>query len=495
MTMNDFRKSGILMHISSLPNPYGIGSVGKCAFDFVDFLEAAGQSYWQLLPLSPTGYGDSPYQAFSTYAGNHYLIDIDMLIAEGLLRIDEAVAPYWGGDAGRVDYGALYDNRCKLLRLAFERFVPGEDYADFMKANAHWLPDYGLFMALKEKFGGKPWQCWPRELVHREQDAMEACRSELSREIDFHCFLQFKFFSQWKALRAYAAQKGIKIIGDVPIYVPLDSADVWANTGLFLLDEDCRPQLVAGCPPDSFSADGQLWGNPLYDWQKMKNTGYAWWISRLAAAEAMYDVVRFDHFRGFESYWAVPAGDKNAIGGSWQPGPGMDFISAVQQALPGLDFIAEDLGYLTPEVRALQEQSGYPGMKVMLFAFDSREDGNYLPHGYPVNSVCYSGTHDNLTVRQWFGEALPQDVETAKAYLGLNEEEGYVWGFIRACMGSVSKLCIIQMQDYLELGGEARMNYPGTLSSNNWTWRAKKGFASSKLAARIRRMTEIYERV
>ena len=483
------------MHISSLPNPYGIGSVGKCAFDFVDFLHSAGQSYWQLLPLSPTGYGDSPYQAFSTFAGNHYFIDIDLLIGEGLLRLDEAFAPHWGSDPCRVDYGSLYENRAKLLHLAFERFEPSEDYYAFVGENAHWLEDYSLFMALKERYNGLCWQQWPEGLMRRDGAALEKARGELKSETDFHKFLQYKFFRQWEALRAYAGEKGIRIIGDVPIYVPLDSADVWANTGLFLLDENCRTRLVAGCPPDSFSADGQLWGNPLYDWQRMKESGYAWWIKRLSAAAGMYDVVRFDHFRGFESYWAVPSGDKNAIGGSWQPGPGMDFISAVQRALPELDFIAEDLGYLTDEVRALQEQSGYPGMKVMLFAFDSREDGNYLPHSYPVNSVCYSGTHDNLTAGQWFDEALPEDVKKAKAYLGLNQEEGFVWGFIRACMSSVSKLCVIQMQDYLELGGFARMNFPGTLSNKNWTWRAERGFASEALAKRIRSVTEMYERI
>ena len=281
----------------------------------------------------------------------------------------------------------------------------------------------------------------------------------------------------------------------MPIYVPLDSADVWANPGLFQLDENCRPKMVAGCPPDSFSADGQLWGNPLYDWAKMKQTGYAWWIRRLAAAAKMYDVVRLDHFRGFESYWAIPAGDKTAAGGHWQPGPAMDFIRAIQKALPELDFIAEDLGYVTPEVRALQEGSGYPGMKVMQFAFDSREAGNYLPYTYPVNSVCYSGTHDNLTMAQWFQEAAPVDISMAKAYLGLNDEEGFVKGMIRGCMGSASKLCIVQMQDYLELGGVARMNFPGTLSNNNWTWRAAPGVITDALADRLLELTRRFGRI
>ena len=489
------RKSGILMHISSLPNPYGIGSVGKCAYDFVDFLVEAGQAYWQILPLSPTGYGDSPYQSCSTFAGNHYLIDLDMLIAQGLLTWEEAEAVTWSTDETRVDYGCLYNHRTGLLKLAFARFTPDEAFDKFVSDNAGWLEDYALFMTLKADFGGRDWQSWPEELKLRRPEALARCREERKEEISFQYFLQYVFFCQWEALRAYANGKGIRIIGDVPIYVPLDSADVWASPGLFQLDEDCRPRMVAGCPPDSFTADGQLWGNPLYDWDKHKATGYAWWIRRLSAAARMYDVVRLDHFRGFESYWAVPAGDTTAAGGSWKIGPGMDFIRAVQQALPTLDFIAEDLGYVTPEVRKLQEDSGYPGMKVMQFAFDSRETADYLPHTYPVNSVCSSGTHDNFPLAQWLEEAAPEDVAMAKAYLGLNEQEGIIRGIIRGCMGSVSKLCVIQMQDYLELGAFSRMNFPGTLSSNNWTWRAEKGFLTKELTQRIYETTKRYGRL
>ena len=489
------RKSGILMHITSLPNPYGVGSVGKCAYDFVDFLCEAGQSYWQILPLCPTGYGDSPYQSFSTFAGNHYLIDLDLLIEAGLLEQEEVDAVCWSQDEGRVDYGCLYDNRCKLLYRAYERFEPDESFEEYVRDNEDWLEDYALFMALKEKFHGTPWQEWSISLVKRIPEMLDGYRKELEGVIGFHCFLQYVFFCQWNELRSYAHEKGIRIIGDVPIYVPLDSADVWASPQLFQLDSSGRPKKVAGCPPDSFTADGQLWGNPLYDWDKMKETGYAWWIRRLAAAAKMYDVVRLDHFRGFESYWAVPAGDKTAAGGAWQKGPGLDFVYAIQAALPELDFIAEDLGFVTPEVRALLEGSGYPGMKVMQFAFDSREESEYLPHTYPVNSVCYSGTHDNLTMVQWFEEADPADVEMAKDYLGLNEDEGYIWGVIRGCMGSVSKLCVIQMQDYLELGAFARMNYPGTLSSNNWTWRAEQGCITEELTQRIYAVTKRYGRL
>ena len=489
------RKSGILMHISSLPTPYGIGSMGKCAYEFVDFLCEAGQSYWQILPLSPTGYGDSPYQSFSTFAGNHYLIDLDMLIAEGLLTQEEVDAISWSQDESRVDFGCLYNNRLDLLHLAFERFTPDDAFNAYILENENWLQDYATFMTLKEKHHGKDWHAWSLSFMMRIPDILENYRSEVADTIRFHYFLQYKFFQQWKALRTYANQRGIRIIGDVPIYVPLDSADVWSNRDLFQLDGNGNPKAVAGCPPDSFTADGQLWGNPLYDWEKMKKNRYAWWIRRLKAAAQMYDVVRLDHFRGFESYWAVPAGDKTAAGGSWQPGPGIDFIHAIQKALPDLDFIAEDLGYMTPEVRALQEESGYPGMKVMQFAFDSRESYNYLPYTYPVNSVCYSGTHDNLTLVQWFDEASAEDVNWAKAYLGLHPEEGLVQGMIRGCMASVSKLCMIQMQDYLELDGSARMNFPGTLSGNNWTWRARKGFLTKSLTERIFTITKRYGRL
>ena len=489
------RESGILMHITSLPGPYGIGTMGKSAYQFVDFLKQAGQRYWQLLPLSPTGYGDSPYQAFSTCAGNHYLIDLDTLMQEGLLKQEELNSVCWGSNPGRVDFGLMYRERLRILRLARDRFRPDDNYEAFLRENAYWLEDYCLFIAVKEHLGGAVWTEWPQELKFRQSQALEAMRDQLADTISLHRFIQYQFDRQWKALRSYANNLGIRIIGDVPIYVPLDSVDVWAEPELFRLDKERRPVKVAGCPPDCFNADGQLWGNPLYDWQKMADNGYAWWSRRLNAAAKMYDVIRFDHFRGFESYWAVPAGEPTAQSGQWEKGPGMDFIRAIQQALPGLDFIAEDLGFVTPEVRQLQLDSGYPGMKVLEFAFDSREESDYLPHLYPVDSVCYTGTHDNEPLAQWFERAAPEDVAYAKAYLGLNEEEGYIWGMIRGCMGSVSRLCVVQMQDYLELGSEARMNFPGTLSSNNWTWRALPGFDSDALALRIHAVTKLYGRI
>ena len=488
------RESGILMHITSLPGPYGIGTMGKQAYAFVDFLEKSGQSYWQILPLTPTGYGDSPYQSFSACAGNHYLIDLDTLVEEGLLKKAEIETVNWGEDETLVDFGTMYRERAKVLKLACDRFQPDEAYEAFVAENETWLADYAIFMALKAENDGKTWLNWEESLKNHDASALAEKREARKETVELQYFLQFIFDKQWKALRGYANEKGIRIIGDVPIYVPLDSADVWAAPELFQLDASRRPEVVAGCPPDAFTADGQLWGNPIYDWQKMHETDYAWWIKRLKAAEKLYDVVRIDHFRGFESYWAVPAGDDTARNGKWVKGPGMDFINAVKKHLPDLDFIAEDLGYMTPEVRQLQLDSGYPGMKVIQFAFDSREESDYLPHLYPVDSVCYTGTHDNVTLQQWFDEASPEDIAYAKAYLGLNKEEGYIWGMIRSGMSSVSRICVVQMQDYLELGKFARMNFPGTLSMDNWTWRAEQGFDSDALADKIGYLTKIYGR-
>ena len=488
------RESGILMHITSLPGPYGIGTMGAEAYRFVDFLEQAGQSCWQILPLSPTGYGDSPYQAFSSFAGNHYLIDLDTLVEEGLLKKAEITRVNWGNLPGRVDFGTLYRQRTSVLKIACDRFTPDEDYAAFRKKNAPWLEDYALFMAIKEDMGGRVWLDWPEKLKCHDPAALAEKKAELADTVNLQYFLQYQFFRQWKALRSYAGSKGIRIIGDVPIYVPLDCADVWAEPGLFQLDENRRPEVVAGCPPDAFTEDGQLWGNPIYHWKRMADTGYAWWIKRLQAAADMYDVVRFDHFRGFESYWAVPAGDKTARRGKWVSGPGHGFIHAIRNALPELDFIAEDLGFMTPQVRRLQLDSGYPGMKVLQFGFDSREGGEYLPHLYPVDSVCYTGTHDNMPLKQWLEEAAEEDVSMARAYLGLNREEGCVWGMIRGAMSSVSRLCVVQMQDYLELGSQSRMNFPGKLSMENWTWRAEEGFDSEELAEKILKVTRLYGR-
>ena len=489
------RESGILMHITSLPSPHGVGTMGKAAYEFIDFLENAGQTNWQILPVTPTGYGDSPYQSCSTYAGNYYLIDLDLLKEAGLLKEEEITAPNWGDRADRADFGKLYDHRLKVLRLAFDRFTETEKLDAFCLENGSWLPDFALFMALKEHHGGKPWYQWADELKHRDPDALWQKRQELKEDVRFHSFVQYLFSCQWDAMRAYAHEHGVKIIGDVPIYVPMDSADVWSNPELFWLDEKLDPVAVAGCPPDGFNADGQLWGNPLYLWEAHKAEGYAWWIRRMAAAGTRYDTVRIDHFRGFESYWAVPYGDTTARNGQWLAGPGLPFINTLTEALPQIKMIAEDLGFLTPEVLAMRDGSGLPGMKVLEFAFDAREPSDYLPHTYTKNTVCYTGTHDNMTMRQWLEAAEEDALAYATEYMNLTKGEGLVWGAIRTAMSSVSDLCVVQMQDYLDLGAEARMNFPGTQSGDNWTWRAKPGYLKKGLAQRIMRMTKLYGRI
>ena len=489
------RCSGILMHITSLPGPYGVGSMGKQAFAFIDFLERAGQRCWQILPLNPTGYGDSPYQSCSTFAGNHYLIDLGLLAEDGLLEQSELERIEWCRREDKVDYGLLYDNRLKVLRKAFVRHGETEDFARFRAANSDWLPDFVAYMGLKDKFGGKPWCQWPEHLRRYSPAVITEAWDYLGYEgIQFYCFVQYLFFKQWNSLRQYAHSKGVSIIGDVPIYVPLDSVEVWKNPELFQLDEDLNPTAVAGCPPDGFTADGQLWGNPLYDWDAMEAAGFEWWIRRLEAAGKLYDVIRLDHFRGLESYWAVPYGDVTARNGRWIKGPDMAFIRAVQKALPDLRMIAEDLGYLTQEVLDLRDGSGYPGMKVLEFAFDVKEPANYLPHTYTANSVVYTGTHDNMTMRQWFDTADAESLDFAVRYMRLTEEEGYVWGAIRTAYASVSDMCIVPMQDILDLGGEARMNFPGTLSDSNWTWRIKDDIISKLPAEKLLALTKLYDR-
>ena len=488
------RESGILMHITSLPSPYGVGTMGKEAYRFVDFLQEGGQKCWQILPLNPTGYGDSPYQSCSTYAGNPYLIDLDLLVEAGLLQQEEISTIHWSDREDKVDFGLLYNNRERVLRLAYSRFGGSEAFDAFCRDNGLWLSDFALFMALKAKYQGKPWYEWEQNLKFREPNTLWEARHELQEEIRFYSFVQYLFQTQWEALRSYAHKAGVRIIGDVPIYVPYDSVDVWSNPELFQLDETLAPTSVAGCPPDAFSEDGQLWGNPLYRWDVMERNGFVWWKNRLAAAQKRYDVVRFDHFRGFEAYWSVPYGDTTARNGQWIKGPGEAFIHTVQTALPELELIAEDLGFLTQEVLDLRDNSGLPGMKILEFAFDSREPSDYLPHTYPANSVCYTGTHDNMTMRQWFDTATPEAIAYATEYMTLSEAEGLVWGVIRTAMASISDLCITPMQDLLDLGADARMNFPGTQTSANWTWRMLPGKADSALANKIRRLTVLYGR-
>ena len=487
------------MHISSLPSPYGIGTFGKSAYEFVDFLVRSGQRYWQMLPLGPTSYGDSPYQSFSAVAGNPYFIDLDLLTQDGLLTKEELHRFDWGTNPGAVDYGRIFAARFQLLHFAFERAEAKEsacaELDRFIGENAGWLPDYALFMALKDGHDGRAWTEWEEALRLRNPEAMAACRMRYGERIRFYSFLQLVFAKQWHALKTYANQKGVSIIGDLPIYVPLDSADVWASPEEFQLDGARRPVFVAGVPPDYFSADGQLWGNPLYDWQRMKETGYLWWKGRMTAASTLFDVIRIDHFRGLSSYWRVPVEEKTARNGEWIPGPGSDFVEMLKREFPHTQIIAEDLGFLTDDVRTLVADSGFPGMKVLQFAFDAREPSNYLPHTYPRECVCYTGTHDNTTAAGWFSEAAKEDVAVSVRYLGLNAREGYHWGMIRGGMGSVADLFIAQMQDYLGLDSGARMNIPGTVGGNNWRWRLLPGQLTSGLAERIMEMSRIYGRI
>ena len=484
------------MPISSLPSPYGIGSLGASARAFADFLAAGGQTYWQILPICPTSYGDSPYQSFSSYAGNPYFIDLDDLAAEGLLEREEYEGLNWGDNPQSVDYGLMYETRYPVLRRAAARLLadPPAEYGTFCRDSA-WLDDYALFMALKDRQAGAAWFTWQPDIRLRRPKALAAARRELAGQIDFWKAVQFLFFRQWRALKAYANNQGVSIIGDLPIYVSGDSADVWANPDQFQLDKEGLPTEVAGCPPDGFSADGQLWGNPLFRWDRMKQDGYRWWIDRIAFQFTIYDMLRIDHFRGFDAYYAIPYGDDTARNGRWRPGPGLEFFQAVEAALGPRDIIAEDLGFLTDSVRQLLQDMGYPGMKVLEFAFDSRDAGSdYLPHCYPPHCVAYTGTHDNDTIQGWMASAPKKDVSFAKAYLRLNSREGYHWGMMRAAWASPADLAVMQAQDLLGLGSQARMNIPSTLG-DNWKWRALPGVFTPELARRLRREARVYQRL
>lgn len=489
------RTSGVLMHISSLPSLYGIGTMGEEARKFADFLDKSGQKYWQILPVCPTSYGDSPYQSFSSFAGNPYFIDLEYLCRDGLLTKEECESFLWGSNPQYVDYGQLYHSRYPLLKKAYARFRKNmpEDFGRFCMEEGEWLEDYSLFMALKDANGGVAWFQWEEGLKKRYQDTMEAARKEYWEDMDFYKMLQYLFFKQWRNLKEYVNSRGIEIIGDVPIYVAGDSADVWANPGQFYLDENLEPIDVAGCPPDAFSEDGQLWGNPLFRWDVMKNDGYAWWTRRVRAMAKLYDVVRIDHFRGFDSYYAIPAGDSNAKNGEWRQGPGMDLFRMLEQKLGKLNIVVEDLGFLTPSVLQLVRDSGFPGMKVLQFAFDSREESNYLPHTYPRHCVVYTGTHDNDTIEGWMKTAPEDCIEFAKKYLNLTEEEEYNWGMMRGAWASVGDMVLVTMQDLLGLGSEARMNTPSTLGGN-WEWRMTSGQITQELTERLHRYVKMYGR-
>ncbi len=489
------RASGILLHISSLPSPYGIGTLGKAAYDFADFLHKAGQHYWQILPIGPTSYGDSPYQSFSTCAGNPYFIDLDMLVEDELLQRAELDAIDWSCSHERVDYGFQYSVRYDLLYKAYlrGRDCYAEDILRFRDENP-WLEDYALFMAVKRSRNMECWAEWPQEIRLRHPGAIASYATTLAEDMNFFIFVQFLFYRQWNALRSYVHELGIDMIGDLPIYVPYDSCDVWANPSLFRLNPDGTPIGVAGCPPDAFCEDGQLWGNPLYDWDTMRNDNYAWWRHRIASASKLFDVIRIDHFRGLESYWFVPSGDDTAKNGHWEPGPSYDLINTLKHAFPDLHLIAEDLGFLTPEVIRLQKDSGFPGMKVLEFAFDPREPSDYLPHRYEHNCICYSGTHDNETLVQWLQGLTPETLAYVKKYVNEEDDQKLPRAILRMGMASVADTFIAQIQDYLELDGSARMNEPGALTTRNWTWRLPDGLLTDELAEGIRSMTALYER-
>lgn len=490
------RAGGILLPVSSIPSAYGIGTFSKEAYQFIDFLEKAGQTYWQILPLGPTGYGDSPYQSFSTFAGNPYYIDLEQLIEEGLLTKEDGVGNSFDSDETYVDYEKIYFSRFKILYKAFtnSKIEKDPEFQRFVEDNQAWLKDYALYMAIKDSLSGISWSEWPEEIKTRQSTALEKAGKKLKEQVLFYEFQQFLFKKQWMKLKKYANDKGILIIGDIPIYVAFDSADTWANPELFQLDDHCEPIAVAGCPPDAFSATGQLWGNPLYRWEYHKETGYEWWMQRIAHCYELYDVVRIDHFRGFDEYYAIPYGNLTAEYGQWEKGPGYELFRVMKEKIGNKRVIAEDLGFLTESVRKLVKKTGYPGMKILQFAFDSREESDYLPHNYVQNSVVYTGTHDNDTTLGWLDELKKRDKSFAKRYLGIRSSKNIQWEFIRAALSSVSDTAIIPMQDYLGLGAEARINTPSTLG-NNWKWRMTEGALDDELAEKIRQMTKMYGRL
>ncbi len=490
------RRSGVLMPVSALPGRYGIGTFGRESYAFVDALSRAKQAYWQLLPLGPTGYGDSPYQSFSTFAGNPYFIDLEALIGEGLLTREECDACDFGDQPDSIDYEKMYYARFDILRKAFERSncKDTDEYRQFVSDNAFWLEDYALYMAIKNSYGGVSFFEWDDKVRRRKEAVLQQLADQYAEEIDFYKFQQFYFLKQWKALKKYANEKGIKIIGDIPIYVALDSADTWANPELFQFDRKGYPTGVAGCPPDAFSATGQLWGNPLYAWRHHKRTGYEWWIARIRHCYELYDMVRVDHFRGFDEYYSIPYKDPTAEFGCWKKGPGISLFETIKEEIGDVDMIAEDLGFLTDSVIKLVQDTGFPGMKVLQFAFDSREDSDYLPHNYTQNSVVYTGTHDNDTILGWIDSIKAEDRKMAYDYLNLSEDAKDVnWAFIKLAMMSVSDLCVIPMQDYLGLGNEARINMPSTLGGN-WIWRMKEGAFTDEIVDRMADITALYAR-
>ncbi len=492
------RASGILLHPTSLPGKYGIGTLGQEAFRFIDFLVKAKQKYWQVLPLGPTGYANSPYQCFSAHAGNPNLIDLDLLVTRHLLQQEDLNEIPDTGE-GKVDFGSLQTVRSPLLEKAFHVFTehasPTEKLRlrNFIKEQSHWINDYALFRAIKEHFNQKPWYLWDEPVKRKEPEAVKHFQSVLQERIEYHKFLQYLFFIQWIDVREYAHKKKIRIIGDIPLYVAYDSADAWGNPDLFEFDERRIPSRVGGVPPDYFSETGQLWGNPLFRWDVLKKTGYAWWIERIKTNLLLFDIIRFDHFRGFAAYWAIPNSENTAINGQWITGPGRDFFDTLQQVFIDLPIIAEDLGVITPDVEELRDTFNLPGMKILEFAFGSSEANDYLPHNYPKNCVVYTGTHDNDTIVSWFRELKEDDRKYVLNYLNSNGSD-INWAFIRLAWASVANTAIVPMQDLLGLDSSGRMNLPGT-TANNWIWRARSSDFSDQVAEKLAHLTQIYERI
>lgn len=496
------RTCGVLMHITSLPSPCGTGTLGREAYKFVDFLKKAGQTYWQILPVGPTGFGDSPYQSYSAFAGNPLLIDLEALAEEGLISRDDKDMELLAKKESFADFGQLFSFKRLLLAKAHTAFIEKSDdeqKADFLafcRKNEWWLHDYALFMSLKYRFKQTMWTLWDDEYRLRDKAALDAYSKEHADDISCWKFIQYKFFGQYKALKKYAGKRGIKIYGDMPIYVSMDSSDIWANPEMFMLDEDRRPVKVAGCPPDAFAPTGQLWGNPLYDWDYMEKDGYKWWITRVKYSAKLFDLTRIDHFRGFESFYAIPAEDETAEHGEWLPGPSMKLFKAIKAALGDVALVAEDLGFLTEDVRAMLKEAGYPGMNVIEFGFGG-DDSGYLPHNYSKNSVVYIGTHDNETALGWYLSRDKSGRKRIRKYLGLSKgasDSDVVWSLIKLAYGSVSERCIIQMQDLLCLDNSARMNIPSTIGGSNWAWRLKGGECTPALAKRLKKLARIYYR-
>ncbi len=492
------RESGILMPIFSLASRFGIGCFSKEAYDFVDFLEKSGQGYWQVLPFGPTGFGNSPYQPYSAFAGNPYFISLEDLIQEGLLTWEDVNGVDFGSDLEKVDYGKLYENRFEVLKKAYFKFIEGDDleaFDEYRKEQAFWLEDFALYLAIKDDQGGKSWTDWPKELRNRDEKALKETREEFNDLIGFREFLQFKFDEQWKKLHDYAAKKNVKIIGDLPFYTAMDSADVWAHPECFLMDKDGEPSVVAGCPPDAFSRQGQLWGNPIYDWTALKKDDYSWWVKRIERNYQWYDCIRIDHFHGFAEYYAVPYGDKTAENGRTFKGPGIDLFRVLEKKLGKLNMIAEDLGTVTEDNIKLLEDTGFPGMKVLQYGFTSW-DSCYVNHRHTRNSVVYTGTHDNTPTFAWVQEISPGELDFTRRYINsMNTNYGaLVWDIIREAYRSVADLCIIPLTDYLCKGKEARINTPGT-ADGNWQWRLTPNYLSEDLARSIRLLAETYSRI